>query len=85
MLRNNISHLGINWFDCVSSLFSGSPYSFEIVDSTQVKASGDGLSSVEVKRPATFAINTGPGGSASDIRVNVTCECANTVPVICVQ
>ena len=52
----------------------GSPYTLEIVDSSAVSASGEGLSSVEVNRRATFMVNTGHVGSSGDVKVNVTCE-----------
>ncbi|KAL8600676.1 hypothetical protein ACOMHN_006742 [Nucella lapillus] len=49
----------------------GSPYSLEIVDSSQVTLSGQGLSLVPVDLPTTFSIHT-KGASSDNISVNIT-------------
>ena len=51
--------------------FTGSPYTLEIVDSSMVTASGDGLMTAEVNRKASFIINT-HGASGGDIKVSIT-------------
>ena len=53
--------------------FSGSPYTLEIVDSSMVTASGEGLGAVEVNKTASFVVHT-HGASASDIKVQVQCK-----------
>ena len=53
---------------------SGSPYTLEIVDSSMVTASGDGLTSVEVNRRSRFVVNTGQKGASGDVKVNISCE-----------
>ena len=53
---------------------TGSPYTLEIVDSSMVTASGEGLTSVEVNRRSRFVVNTGQKGASGDAKVNITSE-----------
>ena len=55
------------------SLFSGSPYTLEIVDPASVQVSGEGLHVAELNRRARFTINTGQLSSGRDLRVTVFC------------
>ena len=59
---------------CHYFVFLGSPYTLEIVDSSQVTASGEGLSTVEVNKRAMFIVNT-HGASGGDVRVTVQSKC----------
>jgi len=58
---------------------TGSPYKLEIVDSSKVTASGEGLRSVEVNKGAVFIVDT-HGGSGGDIKVNVNSPQGVSVP-----
>ncbi|KAK6195552.1 hypothetical protein SNE40_000959 [Patella caerulea] len=51
----------------------GSPYTLEIVDSSMVTVTGDGLSLVPVNRPAVFNVQT-RGAGGGNINVDVICE-----------
>lgn len=50
------------------SLCSGSPFNIDIVDSSNVTVSGDGLSLVPVNRTASFQIH-GSGGGKLDVEI----------------
>ena len=52
-------------------IISGSPYTLEIVDTSMVSAKGEGLSSVEINRKASFLVET-HGASGGNIRATVT-------------
>ncbi|XP_076435460.1 filamin-B-like isoform X2 [Babylonia areolata] len=57
----------------------GSPYTLEIVDSSQVTLSGQGLSLVPVDMATTFTINT-KGAGADNINVTITSPNGQNVP-----
>ena len=67
---------------CHYFVFLGSPYTLEIVDSSQVTASGEGLSTVEVNKRAMFIVNT-HGASGGDVRVTVQSKNLFIPPVVC--
>jgi hypothetical protein len=46
----------------------------EIIDASEVEASGEGLTTAEVNRRATFYVNLGRNGSSRDLKVHITSE-----------
>jgi len=54
-------------------MFPGSPYHMEIIDAGHVVATGEGLTTSEVNRRATFFLNLGLSGSIDDIKVQIIC------------
>ncbi|XP_067668833.1 filamin-C-like isoform X2 [Haliotis asinina] len=57
----------------------GSPYTLEIVDSSMVSVSGDGLSLVPVNKTASFNVHT-RGAGGGNISVDITCPDGREVP-----
>ncbi|XP_070173160.1 filamin-A-like isoform X2 [Littorina saxatilis] len=57
----------------------GSPYTLDIVDSSQVTLSGEGLSLVPVDRPTTFTIHT-KGAGSGNINVDIAGPNGQSVP-----
>lgn len=45
----------------------------EVIDASDVMATGDGLSFAEIGRRSSFFLNLGINGSAADIKVIITC------------
>ena len=64
-------------FDCLLNtlpfLFAGSPFTFNVMDASQVTASGEGLDLVFCGRPTSFTVH-GVGTAMQDIGVKITCE-----------
>nr|KAG5688122.1 hypothetical protein BaRGS_007581 [Batillaria attramentaria] len=58
----------------------GSPYTLDIVDSSQVTLSGEGLSLVPVDRPTTFTIHT-KGAGSGNVTVDIAGPRGKKVPV----
>ena len=46
----------------------------EIVDASDVIATGDGLTSAEINRRSSFFINHGQNGLTNDVKVKITCK-----------
>ncbi|XP_046560616.1 filamin-C-like isoform X2 [Haliotis rubra] len=57
----------------------GSPYTLEIVDSSMVSVSGDGLSLVPVNKTASFNVHT-RGAGGGNVSVDITSPNGDTVP-----
>ncbi|XP_048246440.1 filamin-B-like isoform X6 [Haliotis rufescens] len=57
----------------------GSPYTLEIVDSSMVSVSGDGLSLVPVNKTASFNVQT-RGAGGGNVSVDITCPDGREVP-----
>ena len=54
-------------------LFLGSPFLCTIIDGSKAVASGDGLQSASVNRPAYFTVNSSNLGEAN-LMVKITCK-----------
>ena len=59
---------------CIYFLFSGSPATFNVVDTNKVTVRGDGLGLVQCGRPAVFVVSA-PDANLSDLDVAIISSC----------